>query len=472
MKGDFSEDNLDSLRQQLIQLRAEKENLTNEIQKRNKEITSLQKSSNELRVCLASMTQANQGAGSLGMFVPRDKKPAVSGEPGQVIIQKALNAKLATYAKDGTAEALIREAVQKNEFLKRTEEGQLREMIACMKPRTYDKGRFIMEQGKPGLELYVIASGRVEVKQEESTLSVLGAGNIIGELALLYNTMRTATVVTCEQTEVWCLERDHFQAIMMRTGQNRQKENERLLKMVKPLQKLPISKLLKVADSVEEETFAKGEYIIRQGWQAESFYIIRSGRVEITQTPGGGSAPKHLRFLMEGEAFGELALLRDDVRSANAIAASQEVKCMVIDRQAFHKLVGNLEQYSNTSSPEEKPSDTPGVLLPQKPQEGDEFANVQLGDLVRIGTLGVGGFGRVELVHTKSNAQRTFALKCLKKKRIEEKRQEEARLQREDDYACNQVPIHREPVPHIPRLALPLLSPRAVPRRRTVVAVA
>ncbi len=54
-----------------------------------------------------------------------------------------------------------------------------------------------------------------------------------------------------------------------------------------------------------------------------------------------------------------------------------------------------------------------------------EFADVKLGDLEVVATLGVGGFGRVELVTVGGDRRRTFALKCLKKRHIVETQQQE-----------------------------------------------
>ena len=54
-----------------------------------------------------------------------------------------------------------------------------------------------------------------------------------------------------------------------------------------------------------------------------------------------------------------------------------------------------------------------------------EFENLKLNDLEVIATLGVGGFGRVELVNVAGDKKRTFALKCLKKQHIVETQQQE-----------------------------------------------
>lgn len=55
----------------------------------------------------------------------------------------------------------------------------------------------------------------------------------------------------------------------------------------------------------------------------------------------------------------------------------------------------------------------------------EEFREVQLADLRVISTLGVGGFGRVELVQIKDDQTRSYALKQMKKAQIVETRQQQ-----------------------------------------------
>lgn len=49
----------------------------------------------------------------------------------------------------------------------------------------------------------------------------------------------------------------------------------------------------------------------------------------------------------------------------------------------------------------------------------EEFASIKLTDLRRIATLGVGGFGRVELVQIAGDSSRSFALKQMKKSQVQ-----------------------------------------------------
>lgn len=65
-----------------------------------------------------------------------------------------------------------------------------------------------------------------------------------------------------------------------------------------------------------------------------------------------------------------------------------------------------------------------------------EYGNIALRELKRVGTLGVGGFGRVELVQYRGKT--TFALKCLKKvEMLQQQQQEHAYNEKEILFACN-----------------------------------
>ena len=58
------------------------------------------------------------------------------------------------------------------------------------------------------------------------------------------------------------------------------------------------------------------EVVIRQGDPADNFYVIATGRVEVTQTPPDGGQAKVLRQMGEGEFFGEIGLLSHVPRTA------------------------------------------------------------------------------------------------------------------------------------------------------------
>ena len=58
----------------------------------------------------------------------------------------------------------------------------------------YAKGSLIIKEGDIGSIVYVMEEGKVEVSREGKFLSVMSAGKLFGELAILYNCQRTATI--------------------------------------------------------------------------------------------------------------------------------------------------------------------------------------------------------------------------------------------------------------------------------------
>ncbi len=85
-------------------------------------------------------------------------------------------------------------------------------------------------------------------------------------------------------------------------------------------------------------TYQKGDYIIRQGARGDTFYIISSGDVRVTQkkssAEAGEAEDKFIRGLKRGDFFGEKALQGEDIRTANIVADSETgVTCLVIDRE-------------------------------------------------------------------------------------------------------------------------------------------
>lgn len=77
---------------------------------------------------------------------------------------------------------------------------------------------------------FSFTDGRVEVSREGKYLSTLSGAKVLGELAILYNCQRTATITAISECNLWAIERQCFQTIMMRTGLIRQAEYTDFLK--------------------------------------------------------------------------------------------------------------------------------------------------------------------------------------------------------------------------------------------------
>lgn len=75
-------------------------------------------------------------------------------------------------------------------------------------------GAFLFREGDPGDALYLVRTGRLEVLRGDVVIRVLGAGAALGELALLTESERSASVRARRETEVLRLDRDDFAALL------------------------------------------------------------------------------------------------------------------------------------------------------------------------------------------------------------------------------------------------------------------
>ncbi|XP_029962271.1 cGMP-dependent protein kinase 2 [Salarias fasciatus] len=337
---------------------------------------------------------------------------------------------------------LVNDAIMNNDFLKKLEPQHMRDMVDCMFEKVYLEDELVIEEGGAGNFLYVLAEGLLEVVQNGKLLGEMRPGTAFGELAILYNCRRTATVRAVLQSHIWALDRQTFQTIMMQTTQARHDQHFSFLRSVSLLRELPEEKLSKIVDCLEVDCFQKGEYIIREGEEGSTFFIIAKGQVVVTQSSEGLAEPQEIKTLGVGDYFGEKALISDDVRSANIVCSEDDTHCLVVDRDNFNQTVGTfaeLQVYLKEYVAELSRSDERRNALPRPPQT--ESAEVQelsrlrsriallpdhrpFQELELVATLGVGGFGRVELVKLKDEDV-AFALKCIKKKHVVDTRQQE-----------------------------------------------
>ena len=309
----------------------------------------------------------------------------------------------------------IKNAISTNEFLQNVLKGDHLNMIVdAMYPREIHEGEVIIEEGEPGNHLYVSAGGTYDVYIQNKLVNTITGNRVFGELAVLYNAKRMATIKAASDGALWVLPRKIYQQTLVRDAIRDQEETLSFLQNVPMINELKPERLQKVANLLKKEFFRTNTEIVRQGDRGDKFYIIRAGSVTVTKAGEGKVAE-----LSRGEFFGERALLHDIERQATVTADPPGVECLTLTRVEFNEhfdaRVLTRAGEAELEEEERKRARDRERSAVDVPESNRKYADIELKDLQRIETLGVGGFGRVELVQHKSRREMTFALKYLKK---------------------------------------------------------
>mmetsp|Transcript_14045 Transcript_14045/g.46131 ORF Transcript_14045/g.46131 Transcript_14045/m.46131 type:complete len:481 (-) Transcript_14045:117-1559(-) len=241
--------------------------------------------------------------------------------------------------------AIIMNAVQDNILFKGLDERLRNDVLNAVFPKTESAGGVIIRQGDEGDNFYIIQSGEAEVfvTKNGATQHVLtsGPGHSFGELALMYNSPRAATVKAKSDMKMWALDRQTFRNILSEKTSKKRKMHEGFLGNVAVLSNLTDTERSAIADVLETKSFKAGECIIKQGDEGDLFYIVEDGKATARLLTGDGTE-RVVKEYGSGDYFGELALLMNKPRAASVVADAPTI-CCCIDSKSFRRLLGPCE---------------------------------------------------------------------------------------------------------------------------------
>jgi CRP-like cAMP-binding protein len=247
--------------------------------------------------------------------------------------------------KDPALLSFLVAALRGNMFFSALGEQALRDVAAAMEPREVAAGAELLRQGDAGDDMFVVQSGRLEALVGEGEGAAaprraeLGEGCaalLVGELALLFGTPRSATVTALTNARLWRVDRATFRAIVA-VDQAAAHEHVKAALRRGVLAELEEAQLARVAAAAHVVRFSGGERIIKKGEPGEVFYIIDSGSVLCTDLPG----EQRDNVLTAGDYFGERALLTREARACNVFAEG-DVTLVALHREDFEALLGHL----------------------------------------------------------------------------------------------------------------------------------
>lgn len=253
-----------------------------------------------------------------------------------------------TYPKTDEQRQRLQEACKDILLFKNLDQEQISQVLDAMFEKVVVIGEHIIDQDDDGDNFYVIERGMFDIElKADGTTRIVGSYDnrgSFGELALMYNTPRAATIIATSPGALWCLDRLTFRRIILKNNAKKRKTYEAFIGTLPLLTSLEVSERMKVVDVLSTKVYNSGEQIIAQGDLANSFYIVESGHVRITMKRSKSKNDTEdeeveIATCSRGQYFGELALVTNKPRAASAYAMDN-VKCLVMDVQAFERLLG------------------------------------------------------------------------------------------------------------------------------------
>lgn len=246
-----------------------------------------------------------------------------------------------TYDKPPATRERIRGMIANNILFNHLDGKATETILDAFFPMTKYNGDIIIRQGDEGDNFYIVDSGIVEIYKDGEKVMTCTESMSFGELALMYNAPRAATVQAAAETTLWALDRLTFKMLLMDTTIKQRSMYVGFLAQVPILESLTDYERLQAADALSPQNYREGEVIIRQGDDGDVFYIIEEGEAVCTKTTSDG-AQEVVGRLSSGAYFGEIALMSSRPRQATVTAAT-DLTVLQMDRKTFVRVMGPLE---------------------------------------------------------------------------------------------------------------------------------
>jgi len=215
-------------------------------------------------------------------------------------------------------------------------------LAAAVRPVDVKRNAFVFRENDPGHDFFIVQEGGFEVlklrpgsAKRMNLIGRLGPGDAFGEIALLENCQRTATVRSRTGGRLWRLDQDDFNRLVVgRVGAARVRE---VLQSATFLGRMvffagwPPEELLNFARRCRPVRIEAGAIVLRQGQPNLWFHLVYDGALEERD------CDRVVRRLGPGDYFGEIDLLEDSEARLN-VTAMEESRCLALSRKDFLEL--------------------------------------------------------------------------------------------------------------------------------------
>lgn len=221
-------------------------------------------------------------------------------------------------------------------------------LLGDLKLRRFARGGTIIREGEEGQSFFILARGQVEVSKkvggEDLILTRLADGAVFGEMALVSNEPRSATVKAITHIDLLELskhdlqrESEQYESVAKALHKfTRARMLSNLMAMSPVFRGLPHEERHAVLERFISMDVTKGQVIIEEGRKGIGLFVILRGEAEVKKRHGDTLVP--LALLREGDVFGEISLVKEMPTTATVIAG-RDGEFLFLSRKEFEERV-------------------------------------------------------------------------------------------------------------------------------------
>ncbi|MSP70687.1 MAG: cyclic nucleotide-binding domain-containing protein [Myxococcales bacterium] len=234
-------------------------------------------------------------------------------------------------------------------LLSELDRGAFVRVLRSIRLRRGPAGTVLAREGESGTAVFLVVAGRVIVTKRSAdglsttTLAELSEGEIFGEMALVTESPRVATVVADTAVELFEIPRSVLNelstdAVQLQSALSRQvcdRMVNNLMSLSPVFRVIPLDRRAELLSRFKTRLVESEEDVIIEGQIGRGLFIILDGLVQVTLRKGG---KRHLiNWLREGDIFGEISLLRRTPATATC-TASRRTLVMFLASEDFETI--------------------------------------------------------------------------------------------------------------------------------------
>ena len=228
------------------------------------------------------------------------------------------------------------------------------QLMEQMTMHTVAPGAYIIREGEVGHSFFIISHGRVKVSKltesgEQMVLAQLEDNALFGEMALLSNSPRNASIIAEEETTVFEVSKEvldkvcenyvSVRHVLVKFYKQRLLSN--LLAVSPVFRPLSPSQRKDLIEKFKSREVPEGTVLLQQGDKGDGLYLILSGEVKVECATDKGVLL--LNKLKDNDVFGEISLLTQEPVSATITTTKNSI-ILRLPRKSFTEVAMSIPQ--------------------------------------------------------------------------------------------------------------------------------